>query len=384
MSIRRLFLISFVVFVFIGTVNAQENNYQIDALVHPNCKTVTITVGGENADIYGFTSSAITQAVNIVKNKHGGIVKLNPGIFGISGPVILASNVTLTGAGAQTVLKKINGVRTPFIIDADYGELKVTVKDPTGFLSGMGVQLYDKNQNSGWDVSTALITKIEQNTIYIDNYLARDYVADAEGTLSNACSIISAVGTANVRIENLVVDGNKQTNDFLNGCRGGAVYVHKSTNTWIENIEVRDFNGDGISWQLTENVTVRNCEVSGCTNSGLHPGTGSPKSTIEGNNSHHNGNEGIFICWRVHHGIVRNNQFHHNGRHGICTGHKDTDMYFEDNHVFQNGNDGINFRYEKAANAPHRNTFVRNTIEDNGTKNGGYGFSIVFRTNVLR
>jgi hypothetical protein len=381
----------FLVYVLTGSGLTQINSYQIDALVHPKSETMVITVGGETADRPDFTSLAISHAVDILTSKGGGTVKLNPGLFTISGPVRLTSNISLIGAGRETVLKKVDGIQTPFIRDADYGELKLTVANAAGFEPGMGVQIYDEKQNSGWAVSTAVVTNVEGNVIYIDNYLVRDYIADHAGMMSNACSIISAVETDHVHIADLVVDGNKTTNNYLNGCRGGAVYVHKSTNTLLENIQVRDFNGDGISWQLTENVTVRNCEVSGCTNSGLHPGTGSPKTVIEGNESHHNDNEGLFICWRVHHGIVRNNRFHHNGRFGICTGHKDTDMWFEENHIYQNGSDGINFRGEKAANAPHRNTFIRNTIENNGTEKGGYGFlfnspseEIVIKDNIIR
>ena len=38
--------------------------------------------------------------------------------------------------------------------------------------------------------------------------------------------------------------------------------------------------------------------------------------------------------------------------------------------------EGVNLRGEREGNAPHRNTFVRNIIENNGTDGGGYGFSI--------
>jgi hypothetical protein len=108
----------------------------------------------------------------------------------------------------------------------------------------------------------------------------------------------------------------------------------------------------------------------------LHPGTGSPFSVIENNDVHHNNLDGLFICWRVYESRVTGNRFHHNGRYGICTGHKDTDVVFVNNHIFSNQGDGVHLREERESNAPHRNTFIRNTIEDNGTAGGGYGFSI--------
>jgi hypothetical protein len=64
---------------------------------------------------------------------------------------------------------------------------------------------------------------------------------------------------------------------------------------------------------------------------------------------------------------------------------------FTGNHIYENGSDGVNFRGERESNAPHRNTFIRNIIENNGTKNGGYGFSInspardlVLKENIFR
>ena len=124
---------------------------------------------------------------------------------------------------------------------------------------------------------------------------------------------------------------------------------------------------------------------------GMHPGTGSPKSRILNNNSHHNDVDGMFICWRAHHSVVKGNQFHHNGRFGICTGHKDSDVVFDDNHIFENGSDGVNLRYENSRNSPHRNTFVNNIIENNGQKEEAYGIAVystpqdlVIKNNTIR
>ena len=82
--------------------------------------------------------------------------------------------------------------------------------------------------------------------------------------------------------------------------------------------------------------------------------------------------DGLFICWRVYESRVSNNKMHNNGRFGICTGHKDTDVLFSENHIYNNKSDGVNLRGERESNAPHRNTFVKNIIENNG----GYGFSV--------
>jgi len=372
-------------------LHSQSFKREVKALVEPNFPQQIITAGGEGADVSGFTSEAIQRAIDALPAERGGTVVLSPGQYEIFSPIRLGSNTVLRGSGESTVLKKCAGFRSRFIIDADYGELLLTVEDPAGFRPGMAVQVYDDRYNSDWAVSTAVITEVQGDVLYIGSYLERDYHADANGMVSNACSIVSAVGVHGVTIRDLTVDGFKSSNDEINGCRGGAVYIHKSRRVLIENVRVRNFAGDGISWQITEDVTVRGCEISGCTGHGLHPGTGSPNTLIEDNHSHRNGREGLFVCWRVQNGMVRNNTFDHNERHGICTGHKDTDMIFEGNRIFENGSDGINLRRERPANAPHRNLFNKNLIENNGTREGGYGFAVysqadevVLRGNTFR
>ncbi len=357
------------------TLFAQQGNNEVDALVSPKTVENTITVGGPDADIGGFNNQSIQFAIDAVA-RTGGVVKLNPGTYEIAAPVQMKSNVKLTGSGEATVLKKTKGFQTYFIVDADYGQLKLTVENPDGFEIGMKVQITDKNQNSCWDVSTAYITDIQDNVIYIDAYLINDYRADQGGLISNASSVIEIIGAENVSVSNLTADGNRAENFKADGCNSAGILILKSKRITVDNVHVKDFNGEGISWQITENVTVKNSEIRGSGNTGLHPGTGSPFSLIENNDVHNNDMDGLFICWRVYQSQVKGNKFHHNGRYGICTGHKDTDVVFEGNHIFNNENDGINLRGESEANAPHRNTFVKNIIENNGTNGGGYGFSI--------
>ncbi len=365
---------------------AQTNPFDIDALVTPKRQPAVLTVGDSNADVPGFSNSAIQIAISALP-EDGGTIRLTPGTFHIKAPVSAVSNMKLVGAGSETILKIANGVTTRFIIDADYAELKVTVADTRGFEPGMALQIKDDQWSSCWNVSTARITDIVDNIIYFDTHLIRDYRADDHGTVSNATSAVQAINVENVTFENFTVDGNREKSARMDGCNGAGVFAKFAKNILIKDIIVKNFNGEGISWQITENVTVSGCDISFCANIGLHPGTGSPNTIIENTASHHNDVDGLFICWRVHHSTVRGNRFYENGRHGICTGHKDTDVLFSDNHIYANGDDGVHFRGETAANAPHRNTFINNIVENNN----GYGFSfnspaedVVLVENIIR
>jgi parallel beta-helix repeat protein len=335
-----------------------------------------ITVGGPDADIQGFTSEAIRIALDAIKTRGGGIVKLNPGVYKIIGPVRISDNTSLIGSGKGTILQKCDGFRTSFIIDADWGMLKAVVKDVTGFKKGMGIQLYDDEHNQGWDVTTAVITDIKDNVIYFDNNTNYDYLSSLNGIITNGCSIVEAVGVENVKIADLVVEGNKKTNDYINGCRGGGIYIHKSQNCLVENVTVNEFNGDSFSWQVDEDITVKGCEASNGNGLGFHPGTGSDHSIVENCISHNNKQDGIFLCWRVQNGIFRNNTVYANGDNGISIGHKDTDNLFENNHVYENGYQGVLFRDETEENSGHRNTFTNNVIENNGVTQESSGFYI--------
>jgi len=345
-------------------------------LVDVKLNEQVITVGGSDADIPGFTSEAIQLALDALKTRGGGTVKLNPGTYEITGPVRLSSNISLIGSGKKTILRKCDGYKTSFIIDADWGMLKAIVKDASGFKIGMGIQLYDDKHNSGWDVTTAVITNIQDNTVYFDNRTINDYLASLNGTITNSFSIVEAVEADNVKIADFIVEGNKSTNFYINGCRGGGIYIHKSRNCLVENVKVNEFNGDTFSWQITENITLRGCEASNGDGLGFHPGTGSDHSIVENCISHHNRGDGIFLCWRVQNGIFRNNIVNANGDNGFSIGHKDTDNVFENNHVYENGSHGILFRNENEQNAGHRNTFTNNTIENNGMNGEASGFHI--------
>jgi len=235
-----------------------------DALVSPKIAERLITVGGADADVAGFINQSIQFAINMVA-KTGGTVKLNPGLFEIIAPVRMKSNVNLVGSGRETILKRGVGVQSKYIVDADFGELKITVENSDGFEIGMKVQVRDDANKGCWDISTAYISDIVDNVIYIDKGLIRDYRSDKNGLISNASSVIEVLDVENVNISNLTVDGNRAENYFADGCNSAGVLVSWSKKVTVDNIHIKDFNGEGMSWQITENVTVKLFQLSKIT-----------------------------------------------------------------------------------------------------------------------
>jgi hypothetical protein len=120
---------------------------------------------------------------------------------------------------------------------------------------------------------------------------------------------------------------------------------------------------------------VEDCEAFGNTHHGIHHGSHSAYATHRRCHLHHNGSDGLYICWGIHHSTFEDDDIHHNGhllwRSGISIGHKDTDSLFARNHVYENAKYGICVRRKTEANGAHRCTYRQNVIENNGADPSG-------------
>jgi parallel beta-helix repeat protein len=327
------------------------------------------------ADVIGTDNLALQKAADLLMP--GDTLEIGPGTYEMNNSLFIPSKVTVRGVPGQTILRKSPGVESRLLEDGDYGERQLRVAQPEKFRGGMGLAVMDDTSNSGWDVSITAVAAVEGNTLRLGSMTLKDYdVAEKNARVSNTFPILCAVQTEGVVLENLIVDGNKDQNAYLDGCRGGAIYLYNSKDAIIRKCIARNYHGDGISFQITENIQVLDCESHGHSGYGIHPGTGSDKPVIRNCRMHDNGQVGLFLCWRVRHGQFVDNVIENNGRYGISIGHKDTDNTFVNNTVSGNGYCGVLFRKETFNNSGHRNTFKENKILNNGKENEGYGFYI--------
>ncbi|MEZ6117442.1 MAG: glycosyl hydrolase family 28-related protein [Pirellulaceae bacterium] len=105
---------------------------------------IQITVGLQDAAIVGNDNRALQAAVDYVANLGGGTVLIGPGEYRMKDSLHMRSNVTVRGAGPETVLKKEREFRSPLAADGDFGEAAVTVQDSTGFEIGSGIYAASK------------------------------------------------------------------------------------------------------------------------------------------------------------------------------------------------------------------------------------------------
>jgi hypothetical protein len=347
---------------------------------------LTVTVGPADADVIGADNVAIQKAVDRVAAAGGGTVVIKAGTYLLANSVRLASHLTLRGEGPdKTLLKKTPGVRSNLKLDADYGEMIATVEDARGFAPGMGVTILDKASPGGWTPSVRTIVSIEGNTLHFDRFLRMDYSVANQGEVFNTFPLVAGYDVADVRVEDLTVDGGRADSVVLDGCQAAGIYFFHSQRMTIHNCVARNYPGDGISTQFVEAPIVDNCEVYGNAQLGIHLGTGALYGIVRYNRAHDNGQDGLYLCWRVQHALYESNQSWNNGRDGISLGHKDTDNTFIKNGISGNGRAGIYFRDETAANAANRNFFQENLIQDNGRPDApGYGIRIEGETRDLR
>ncbi len=327
------------------------------------------------ADVIGNDNAALQKAADLLRP--GDTLEIGPGTYQMNNSLFIPSRVTVKGIPGQTILKKSPGVESKLLEDGDYGERQLRVAEPEKFRPGMGLAVMDDASNSGWDVSITAITGVEGNVLRLDPMTLKDYnLAEKHARVSNTFPILCAIQTEGVVFDGITVDGNGDQNAYLDGCRGGAIYLYISKDAVIRNCVAKNYSGDGISFQISENVQVLNCESFGHKGFGVHPGTGSDKPVVRDCRLHDNGQVGLFLCWRVRHGDFANNLIENNGMYGISIGHKDTDNLFTKNTVSGNGFCGVLFRKETFSNSGHRNTFKENKIVDNGKAAKGYGFYV--------
>ena len=337
-------------------------------------RVVTVAQSG-TADVVGNDNVALQKAADLLRP--GDTLSIGPGTFEMNNSLFVPSGVTVRGAAGRTILRKSRGVESALAEDGDYGESALLVSEPEKFRPGMGITVLDDTLKSGWDVSVSTVKGVDGRMLRIDPITLRDYNAEQlHGKVRNTFPILAVMNAANVLLEDVVVDGNKAENAYIDGCRGGAIYMYNVRDVTVRRCTARDFNGDGISFQITDGVTVEDCESHGHTGYGVHPGTGSAHPVVQNCRLHDNGDIGLFLCWRVRHGRFVNNTIENNGHYGVSIGHKDTDNEFTDNTIARNGVSGVYFRNETWLNSGHRNTFRKNKVLDNGGEKMGYGFRI--------
>jgi parallel beta-helix repeat protein len=335
-----------------------------------------LTVGTQSGDVVGCDNQALQAAVDAVAREGGGTVFIKSGTYLMYNSLFLRSGVNVVGLGPAPVLQKVDGIRAKLVEDGAYGQSRIVVDDASNLKKGMGIAISDDAHQSAWYVAVRSIVDVDGNAITLDAPLDLDYLVSRSAKVETSAPVICGLQVRRVRVENLVADGNRAANAPLNGCRGAAIYLWKSENCTLDNCTARNFNGDGISLQVSPYCTVTRCKSYRNAGEGIHPGSGSHHTEISACRIQDNGQCGLFVCWLVQNSRFSGNTIERNGGDGISIGHQDTDNLFIDNTIERNGRHGVVFRPEAPFHGAHRNTLQNNIIRDNGQSAPGDGIHV--------
>lgn len=346
--------------------------------------SLSMTVGSSDGQINGSDDRVIQAGIDYLNALGGGTLKLLPGTYHLNNAIYLRSNIQIEGSGNETVLVKNPSVSTPLAIDSDWYDSDVTLTKGNGFEVGYGVCLRAKTPHDGGsNVIKRTIVAKEGNRLWLDKSLEKNFWADHEAQISTLFPILSGEHICDVEIRDLALDGNRSNNERLDGNYAGCIFMQDCERITIDNVEARNYNGDGISWQICHDVTVTNCRSVNNADLGLHPGSGSQRPIMQDN--YLAGNRlGLFFCWGVKHGTAENNQILNNCQYGISVGHRDTDNIIRHNRIEGSGEVGITFRNEpNEGRSPHRNLVENNRIANSGPDKSGIGIDIQGETQSI-
>lgn len=341
-----------------------------DTAVEPDwSQRLTITVGPADADLVGTSDRPVQAAVDYVARLGGGTVQLRPGTYRLRNAIFLPSKIRLVGLGERTVLAKEPCRTTTLAEDSDWYDQEITLTDPTGFEVGDGVCLRARAPSKNADdvVKRTLVARTG-NRFKLDRALRENFWRNGNATASTLFPLVCAELAADLAIENLVLDGDRAHNLNLDGNYAGCIWLQDCSRVLIRGVTARNYNGDGISWQICHDVTVENCVSENHAGLGLHPGSGSQRPIMRNNRIV--GNDiGLFFCWGVKYGLAEQNVIEDN-RVGISIGHRDTDNVIARNSILRSREVGILFRPERGKDfAGHRNRLEENRILDTGGTN---------------
>jgi hypothetical protein len=352
---------------------------------------LTLSVGPRKADLVGSDDRVIQAAVDYVGRLGGGTVRILPGTYRARNAVYLHSQVRLLGSGDDSVLLKEPSHASKLDADSDWFDQEITLADAKGFQVGDGVCLRAKNPHNGsTTVAKRTLVARSGKRFKLDRALRENFWQMGEATAVSLFPLLSGENITDVAIENLTLDGNRKNNDNLDGNYAGCIFLQDCNRISMRRLTAREYNGDGISWQICHDVVVEECHSHDHAGLGLHPGSGSQRPIIRGNNLCRN-DIGLFFCWGVKFGLAENNVIEDSRSYGISIGHRDTDNVIRGNQVLRSGKVGVLFRPERGkAFAAHRNRLEANRILESGPENGvaidvqGETESIVLAKNELR
>jgi hypothetical protein len=284
----------------------------------------------------------IQDAIDAVARAGGGRVILPALELELDRGLELRAGTELVGQGERTVLRKAAGRVYPLTGYHNYGMCDVPLVSTAGLVPGMTVSVYDRPRR-GFYSTFARLTWVEPGWVGLDHGIEADYAADQEPVLTTAFPLVFGHGIGNAAVRDLALVGSREANrdTRMDGCRGGAIYFAQSHDIEITGVAEREYNGEGLSFQMCRAVSIRQCRFDANTGNGMHPGAGSTGACFADCGGDGNAMAGFFFCVRATRISVRRCAFSNNAGPGLSIGTRDCYNRIEDCTIRANGGPGI-------------------------------------------
>ena len=336
-----------------------------------------LSVGIDDGDLRGADDKVLQAGIEYLARFGGGVLKLLPGEFVLRNSVYLRSRVTLEGSGEATVLRKGDGAISPFARLSEWFETEVEVEDGSRFRVGDGVMLqWGEQRYPSRDNRQHTIVEREGNRLTLDRRLGSGIGPENDAVVSTTFPLLTASDVHNVRVANLVVDGSRETNEYIDGNFSAGIFTNYCGDFRFEDVTARNYNGDGFSFQVCHDFRFENCRSEDNANFGYHPGSGAQRPVFISCAARGN-RRGIFFCRGVHFGLVDGCDCSSNRDVGIYIGDRDTDNRVVDCTIESNLQAGIVCTdREESFRGAHRCVLERNLVRDNGAGGEGVGIDV--------
>lgn len=334
-------------------------------------KGVRITCGAADTRYPGFDNLAIQRALDAAAAAGGGEVLLSAGTYLLADSVRLRDHVVLRGSGVdKTVLFKNPSVKCDVEGYYGFGLRELRVADGSLFHVGDGVYICAQNV-LGFHATQTTVTQVDGDTLFLEDPLWADIKQTNGGCVETIFPMVKGVHCADAAVRDMTLEGNARNNGFLEGCRGGAIFLIGCRDICVDHVKLTDFNGEGFSYQQCRNIRLTRSECSyNCAN-GVHPGSGTVGMLISDCELHHNKGAGIFYCIRIHYNVCCNNRIYANAQEGITVGYRDDHIEITGNEITDNGKEGICFRTDGFPGMAGRYTSVLHNRISGNTRTEG-------------
>ena len=341
--------------------------------------SLTLSVGHKDADLIGSDDKILQAGLDYLHRLGSGTLEIRAGEYTMRNTLYLRPGITIRGAGEDTVLKKTPSSCTPLDCDSDWYEAQVHVADPTGFTPGCGIMLRS-TRDTRLEVIKDTVTRIDGQTLYLSRRIEKNAWIEDGATAATLFPILTAEWVDDVTVENLVLDGNRAASDEIDGNYAGGVFIQHCDRHTYRHVVSRNYNGDGYSFQVCDDIRFESCRSENNANLGFHPGSGSQRPILTDCISRGN-SQGIFFCWGVTDGLAQNCDLSDNLDYGVTIGHRDTDNRIAHCTIERNHKVGLLFRQPLSEfRGAHRNLVEGCTICDNGFKSKGFGIQFLGET----